>query len=192
MKKMYKNNKIMKAVMMTIRICVAVIFFGFLLVVCLQRFSNNKISFFNFRMFTVVTGSMAPKYNVGDVLISRDVEASTIKVGDTISYHGAAGDFKGKVITHQVVGIEKDEYGEYTFRAKGLTNLIEDPIVYENQLYGIVIYKSVILSFIYKVVGTLAGFFVLIIVPLMFVVGSEMIIILLDKEEKRRDKQINN
>lgn len=175
--------------MMIMRICVAVIFFGFLLVVCLQRFSDNKISFFNFRMFTVITGSMAPKYNVGDVLISKDVEPSTIKVGDTISYRGAAGDFRNKVITHQVVGVDKDEYGEYIFRAKGLANLIEDPIVYENQLYGIVIYKSVILSFIYKMVGTPVGFFMLIIVPLMFVVGSEMIIVLLDKEEKRRDQK---
>ena len=35
-----------------------VVLIGFIIVVCLQRFSDNKISFFDYRMFTVVSGSM--------------------------------------------------------------------------------------------------------------------------------------
>lgn len=61
---------------------------AFIVVVCLQRFSDNKISFFNYRMFTVISGSMKPKYDIGDVLISKKEDPSKIKVGDTISYLG--------------------------------------------------------------------------------------------------------
>jgi signal peptidase len=194
MKKMkeLKENKIFKILMSIIRVLIGIILVGFILVVCLQRFSDNKISFFDYRMFTVISGSMKPKYNIGDVLIAKKVDPSTIKVGDTISYKGMAGDFNGKVITHQVVSIDKDSTRGYLFHAKGLANLVEDPIVYENQIYGVVIYRSVILSTIYEIVGTSIGFYMFIIVPLIFIIGSEIFTTLLEKEEKRREKIKNN
>jgi signal peptidase len=143
-------------------------------------------------MFTVISGSMKPKYDIGDVLISKKIDAADLKVGDTISYLGEAGDFRNKVITHQIVGINKDENGKYIFRAKGLANLVEDPIVYERQLYGKVIYRSFILSIIYKIVGTNLGFYLFIIIPLIYIIGSEIISTLLNKEEKRRKALENN
>ncbi|HHT38293.1 MAG TPA: signal peptidase I [Mollicutes bacterium] len=183
-----KENKIFRIITSIIRMLVVVIMVGFILVVCLQRFSGNKISFFNYRMFTVISGSMSPKYEIGDVLISKEVDPSEIKVGDTISYYGERGDVKDKVITHQVTKVEKDENGKYRFRAKGLTNLIEDPTIFEHQLYGVVIYKSVILSIIYRIVATRIGFYLFIIIPFMFIIGSEIVSTLLAKEEKRRQK----
>ena len=60
----------------------------FVFIVCLQRFSNNRLSFFNYRMFTVVSGSMEPEYEIGDVLIAKEKDPKTIRVGDTISYLG--------------------------------------------------------------------------------------------------------
>jgi signal peptidase len=187
-----KENKIFKIIMTIFRIFVYVILAGFIIVVCLQRFSDNKISFFNYRMFTVISGSMKPKYDIGDVLISKKVAPSEIRVGDTISYEGEVGDFINKVITHQVVSIEKDSTGKYLFHAKGLANLVEDPVISENQLYGIVIYKSTILSTIYRIVGTDLGFCLFIIVPLAYIIGAEILSTLLDKEEKRREKIKNN
>jgi signal peptidase len=187
MRKMMES-KIFKGIMTTIKVLIGIVLVGFVIVVALQRFSNNQISFFNFRMFTVVSGSMKPKYDIGDVLISKEVDASTIKVGDAVSYLGAAGDFKNKVITHEVVKIEKDANGKYIFHTKGLANLVEDPVISESQIYGIVIYKSLLLSAIYRVVATNIGFYLIIILPLMYIVGSEVISAMLNKEEKRREK----
>lgn len=181
-----KENKTACIIFKAIKIFFIVLMIGFAFVICLQRFSNNKMSFFNYRIFTVVSGSMAPKYNIHDVLISKEISPSKIKVGDTISYLGKAGDFKNKVITHQVVNIGKAPDGRYYFRAKGLANLIEDPIVYEDQLYGVVIYKSLLLSFIYRIVASNLGFYLLIILPIIFVVGYEIVMLLLDKEDKKR------
>lgn len=183
------QNKIFKMIKIVIRLFIAVLIVGFLVVVCLQRFSNNELSFFNYRMFTVISGSMEPKYGIGDVLISKDVEPSTIKEGDTISYKGKVGDFNGKVITHQVVGITKDENGKYLFRAKGLANLVEDPILSEDQLYGVVIYRDPLLSLIYTIISNKIGFYILIIIPVMYIVGSEIIRAMLNNEEKKR-KQV--
>lgn len=187
-----KNNKIYKIVMAIAQVLFVVVLVGFIIVVCLQRFSDNKISFFNYRMFTVISGSMEPKYKIGDVLISKDVDASKIKVGDTVSYLGATGDFKDKVITHQVVSIGTDDDGKYLFHTKGLANLVEDPVVSESQIYGVVIYKSIILSIIYRIVGTTIGFYLFIILPLLFIIGSEIISTMLEKEDERRKKISNN
>ena len=182
-----KNSKWFKIVKKVLSTLIIILLAAFVLVVCLQRFSNNKISFFNYRMFTVISGSMEPKYHIGDVLISKTVEPAKIKIGDTISYLGARGDFSGKVITHQVVGINRDSSGKYIFRAKGLANLVEDPIVSEDQVYGVVIYRSVVLSTVYKIVGTKWGFYLFIIIPLLYVIGSEMLGTLLEKEKSRRE-----
>lgn len=160
----------------------------FVLVVCLQRFSNNQISIFKYRMFTVVSGSMVPDYNIGEVLIAKEINPDDIKVGDDVSYLGKSGTFKDKVVTHRVVGIEKDVDGKRVFRTKGLANIAEDPVVYEDQLYGIVVHEAKVLSFIYKCVGTSTGMFIFIVIPVLYIVGSEMIYIMLEKEEKRRNK----
>lgn len=183
-----KGKKITKIALTIFRIIVGIVVAAFILVVCLQRFSDNKISFFNYRMFTVVSESMTPKYNIGDVLISKETEPSKVKENDVISYLGSYGDFSGKVITHRVVGVLKDEDGKYLYRTKGDANIVEDPIVSEDQLYGVVVYRSMILSLVYRIVGTKIGFYLFIIIPILFIIGSEMISALLEKEEKRRKK----
>lgn len=187
-----KNSKAYKIVATIAQIMFVVILVGFIIVVCLQRFSDNKISFFNYRMFTVISGSMEPKYKIGDVLISKEVDPSTIKVGDAVSYLGTAGDFKDKVITHEVVSIKNDEDGKYLFQTKGLANLFEDPTISESQIYGVVIYRSIILSIIYRIVGTTIGFYLFIILPLLFIIGSEILSTMLEKEDERRKKISSN
>ena len=91
-------KKIGKTLLIILKVLVGIAFAAFILVVCLQRFSDNKISFFNYRMFTVVSQSMTPVYDIGDVLISKETEPSKVKENDVISYQCAYGDFSGKTI----------------------------------------------------------------------------------------------
>ena len=82
-----------------------------------------------------------------------------------------------------------DAAGKYIYHTKGLTNIVEDPIVEYDQVYGKIVRKSVILSFIYMIVGTKYGKFLFIIIPLFYIIGSEMLSFMLEKEEKRRNAQ---
>lgn len=180
---MKKAFKIIKYIVNTIITIFVVLF---LLMVCLQRFSNNEVSFFNYRLFTVASGSMAPQYNVGDVLIAKETAPEDIKVGDSLTYLGNSGTFTGKVVTHEVTKIEKTTSGEYIFHTKGKANLIEDPPVYEKQVYGVIVWNPKILSFIYKIVGTQYGLFIFVVLPIFYIIGSEMLTAMLENEEKRR------
>ena len=184
-----KENKILGIVLKVIKVCFAVMMIAFILMVLLQRVSNNRVSLFNLRIFTVVSGSMEPKYKIGDVLISMETKPEDIKVGDTISYIGERGTVAGKIITHQVESIDKDLNYKYVFHTKGLANDISDiyPVT-EDQVYGVVVYKVFLLSLVYKVIGTTWGLFVFVVIPLLYIVGSEMIEIMLEKEEERRAK----
>lgn len=180
-------KKILSILKKLVDIAITTFVILFVVVVCLQRFSNNEFSLFNYRIFSVVSGSMVPMYNVGDVLISKEVEPNEVEIGDAVSYLGESGSFKGKVITHQVVDIEKNVDDEFVFHTKGLANIIEDPIVHESQLYGVVVRKAYLLSFVYRVVGTKLGLFLFVIIPILYIVSSEMIGFMLEKEEKRRE-----
>lgn len=180
---MKKAFKIIKYIVNTL---VTVFVILFLLMVCLQRFSNNEVSFFNYRLFTVASGSMAPQYNVGDVLIAKETAPEDIKVGDSLTYLGNSGTFTGKVVTHEVTRIEKTTSGEYIFHTKGKANLIEDPPVYQKQVYGVIVWNPKILSFIYKIVGTQYGLFIFVVLPIFYIIGSEMLTAMIENEEKRR------
>lgn len=161
----------------------------FIAVVLLQKFSNNSMSLFNYRLFTVMTGSMQPKYNIGDVLLCKEVDPETLKVGDDITYIGEIGSYKGKAVTHRIVKIEKSENNELLFHTRGLTNSVEDPVVKEDQVYGKIVRNMDGLSYIHKLISTPSGFYLCIFVPLMILIGSEIISSMVERFENKKAKK---
>ena len=186
-----KRKSILKILIKVIygafKTCLICFLLVFALLVCLQRFSNNSVALFNYRMFSVVTGSMVPMYDIGDVLICKEVDVETLKVGDDISYFGKTGAYKDKVITHRIIKIETDENGELSFYTKGIATKTVDPIVKEDQIYGKITKKATILSALYKFISTPSGFYIAIIVPIVLLIGSEIIVTMF---ERARDKKI--
>ena len=168
--KKIKENKILKIIGNILYTLMFIIVVLMLLVVILQRVSNNTITIGGFRMFTVATGSMEPVYNVGDVLISKEVDAEEIKVGDDIVYLGEKGSFANKVVTHRVISIEKQEDGNYKIITKGVANTAEDPEIDQTQVYGKIIYKMHILSFIQKIMKNMYVFYFLVLIPVAILV----------------------
>ena len=92
-----------------------------------------------------------------------------------------------KVLIKRTFNQVLDEDNNLLFRTKGLNNLVEDPIVKADQVYGIVKYKSHILSLVYKIVDSNLGFYLFIVIPLFYIVGTEVIFTLKEKEEKLRE-----
>ena len=131
--------------------------------ILVPRITNNEYSFFGYRIFTVVTGSMEPEYVVGNVLIAKETDPEEIVVGTNIVYQGRVGDYKNRIITHQVVRREQDEKGNYLFYTKGIANTVEDPVVYEDQLYGKIINNNIFLAFWCRLLTNKYGLFLVIV-----------------------------
>ena len=133
-----KDRNIFRKIFKIIETIFMVVILFICTVIVVQRVTNNEYAFLGFRIFRVETGSMIPKYNIADVILVNEKDVSKLEVGDDLVYFGTTGQTKGKVITHQIIRIEKDESGEDVFITKGIANTKEDPGVYGSQVLGVV------------------------------------------------------
>lgn len=163
-----KNSIIKKVVKIVSKILYQILIVLCLIVaavIILQKITDSNRSIAGYRIFRVITGSMEPEYDVGEVVISKEVDPKTIEVGDDIVYLGTYGEYKGKIIMHSVVAIDKDENGNLNFHAKGLhSSSVEDPQIKASQIYGVVKFKSIILTVLYKLATNIYSLFVIITV----------------------------
>ena len=169
MLKKITENTVLKLINNIVYVILFLIVASVLFVVILQRASNNDIALGGIRIFNIVSESMVPKYNIGDVLVVKSIEPQNIKVGDDIAYIGQESTFNQKIVTHQVIKIDY-ENGEYIFHTKGIANILEDPLVHQNQVFGKVVYKIWILSLISKILSNVYVVFFGIFVPIVILI----------------------
>lgn len=167
------SNKIFKIIFGLLRFVV----YGFLIVyvafTLFQRFTNNS-SFYGYRLFNVATGSMIPVYNINDVIIVKETDVTTLKVGDDVAYKGTRAGLEGKIITHRIIKIEEDNNGELRFFTQGVNSLNADPSITGDQILGKVEGKLFFINELNHVVKSNLGFFFLVFCPLILVIALEI------------------
>lgn len=80
---------------------------------------------FGYRTMTMLTGSMAPLINPGDVTVVTSLAAQDVKPGMIISYHIPVDDHR--VVSHRVVDVVRSAEGTTTVQTKGDANPGNDP-----------------------------------------------------------------
>ena len=78
-----------------------------------------------YRTMTMLTGSMAPEINPGDVTIVTPIKVSEVTEGMVITYHRPIEDHS--LVTHRVISVEKAADGTVTVQTKGDANEAADP-----------------------------------------------------------------
>lgn len=167
----FKFFKVIWKIIKTILIVVLALVFA---VIVVQRVSHNKATIGGYGIYTIVSESMVPEYNIWDMLFAKKVDPASINVGDDVVYQGKEGDFVDKIVTHRVIK-KKYDGNSYSFITKGIANDIEDPEINASQIYGKVVLKSTILTTISKVINTTYGFYFIIFVPFVIIVTLEII-----------------
>lgn len=114
------NNTLKKIWSVTSTVLVAVF------VLCAIFLMGSRI--IGYQCYTVLSGSMEPKYSVGDLLYVKEVDPTTIEVGNDITF---IVNEDLVVATHRVVRVDAENQRLYT---KGLANEIEDsdPVHFNN------------------------------------------------------------
>lgn len=184
-----KENKKLNFISNLIYILIFVIVVLMLIVVALQRFSNNDLAIGGYRMFSVATGSMIPVYEVGDILVSKEIDVQEIKVGDDIVYKGEKGSFQDKVITHRVISIESTEDGNYKIVTKGVANEEQDPEINQTQVYGKIVYKIKTLSLLGRLTKNIYVFYFIIFVPIGVII-YQIIKNLFEKDDDEDEEEV--
>jgi signal peptidase I len=77
-----------------------------------------------FKPVAVYSGSMRPTLGVGSLAVDRVVPASSVRVGDVITFSDPYT--KGRLVTHRVAKIVSTKHG-LAYRTKGDANAARDP-----------------------------------------------------------------
>lgn len=108
-----------------------------------------------YRVFNVISGSMEPEYNVGDLIYVKEVDPSTIQIGDDITF---VLNEDLVVATHRVIRIDAENQRFYT---KGLANEIEDnDPVHFNNVIGVPQFKIPKLGYVSDFVQNPPGMYI--------------------------------
>lgn len=179
-----KNNNFIKKSIIFLKYIILILIVIFLILALNTRFNKKSNGIFGLKVYVIVSESMTPELKVGDIIITKKTESKDLKPNDIIAYQGLTGDFKNKIITHKIEYITK-EANRYIYYTKGTANNTIDPAVYEEQIYGKMIYKTLILSYISQVVRTKIGFFLIVLIPIAIMCVIEI------KEIKKIYRKIN-
>ncbi len=80
---------------------------------------------FDYRTMTMLTGSMAPSIDPGDVVISTPLDVEDVTEGMVITYHIPIDDHR--VVTHRVIDVQHSPDGQVTVHTQGDANNTPDP-----------------------------------------------------------------
>lgn len=138
-----------------------IILFIITFIVLLNIFSVFNVSFFKFRVYKIVSGSMRPYLNVNDIVIVK--EQNDYKINDVVTYK-----VDNMYITHRIVEVDNNY-----IVTKGDVNNVVDNKITKNQIIGKVIYRFKIFSFISKIFTKplfllfllIIGFIITILIP---------------------------
>jgi signal peptidase I len=78
-----------------------------------------------YRTMTMLTASMAPEIDPGDVIIVTPIKVSEVTEGMVITYHKPIDDHS--LVTHRVISVETAGNGTVTVQTKGDANEALDP-----------------------------------------------------------------
>lgn len=92
--------------------------------------------------YEIVSGSMTPEYNVGDLVYVKSVDPKDIKVGDVITF---VLNEQLTVVTHRVKAIDSES--EH-FTTQGDANPATTETVYFKNLVGKVVFKIPLLGYL--------------------------------------------
>lgn len=141
-------------------------------VVSVSMFNRTDRSIFGYKAFVVLSDSMsATDFDAGDLVLVKEVDPSTLQVGDIISYQSTNTENYGEVVTHKIRSLAVDAAGNPGFITYGTTTDTDD----EN----IVIYSFVLGKYQTKFTGvgkffqflkTTPGYIICIFIPFLLLI----------------------
>ena len=136
-----------------------------------------------FRVFNVISGSMSPVYNVGDLICVQTVDPASVQVGDQITF---VVNENLVVVTHRVVRIDAENQHFYT---KGDANDTIDaaPVHFKN-LIGVPKFKIPKLGYVSDFLQSSQGIYITIGICAVLI----CIVFLPDIISRRRQKNLSS
>ena len=144
-------------------------------IISVNTFNRNDRSLFGYKMYIVNTDSMAATdFNAGSLILSKEVDPTTLVEGDIITFLSQDTDSFGQTITHKIRKVTKDAEGNLGFVTYGTTTdtnvetIVTYPYVlgkYQSHLPGV--------GTFFNFLKTTQGYFICIFTPFMLIILLE-------------------
>ena len=123
----------------------------------------------------VLTDSMYPVIESGDLIICRTEEPENIQVGDVIAFFDPAGN-GSSIVTHRVVEVTEQD-GKIAWRTKGDNNNTEDRLPVPADKLVAVYHDTRLAGFgnVALFMQTTPGLIVCVVCPILLLVGYDMV-----------------
>ena len=168
---MKKALNIIKNVLVWAFVALAV-FMTVFTIVSVTTFDRNDRNLFGFRAYIVKTDSMSKTdFDAGDLIFVKDVDRSTLKAGDIITYISQNSNSFGETITHKIREKVVDAEGKPGFITYGTTTDTNDEtIVTYPFIMGKYVGKIANLGHFFNFLKTTQGYILCIFVPFMLLI----------------------
>ena len=180
MRKEQKETSVMHRVWTIVGIVLCVILIPILIINCtliVKSFtkSNDVPSIGGTFPLIVLTDSMYPEIQSGDLIICHTTDAQDVKTGDVIAFFDPQGNGTS-VVTHRVTEVTTDENGSLAWKTKGdANNVADEALVPAKNLVGVYA-KS------FRGVGNVAmfmqstkGLILCVVCPIILLLGYDII-----------------
>lgn len=184
-------------------IIIAIIFIFLVAVVSLmlwQRKTGTDSNIFGYYLYNVLTDSMEPTIDTGDIIICKKIDnVNDLKVGDIITFTAPSGRLKGYNETHRIYEIQYNDDGSIKFiktagdnKYDGDTVKVDDWLLQPDNIKAKYIKTTTVVSLIRNLLTKWYGYVLLIVLPLIIVFILFVIGVVNDKVKYEKEKQLNN
>ena len=138
-------------------------------IISVNTFDRNDRSLFGYKAFIVLSDSMSKTdFDAGSLVLVKEVDPSTLQVGDIISYQSTNAENYGEVITHKIRELTTDAQGNPGFVTYGTTTDTNDEnIVAYNTILGKYDMSLPGVGKFFQFLKTTPGYIVCILLPFM-------------------------
>lgn len=142
---------------------------------------------FGYRAYVVLSDSMDPIFQAGDLVFTKPVDPQELQIGDIIAFHSSDPSIYNEVVTHRIQEIT--EYrGEKAYITAGDQSGVPDAVPAQSShvlgQYCAVIPK---LGYLFSFLKTPAGFLIFIFAPLFLLMAYEIARMLYGIKRYRRN-----
>lgn len=168
---MKKALSIIKTTLVWLVVALAV-FMMIFTVISVTTFNRNDRDLFGYKAYIVNSDSMSKTdFNAGDLIFVKEVDPSTLKEGDIITFMSQDTDSFGETITHKIRKLTTDAEGNPGFITYGTTTDTDDETIVTYP-YVLGKYETHIpkVGTFFNFLKTTPGYFVCIFVPFMLLI----------------------
>ena len=166
---MKKAGKIAGRIL-SILILLFAVFIMVFTIISVTTVNKEEADFLGYRPFIVLSDSMRTEFEVGDMIVSKEVDADSLREGDIITFRSIDPNNYGGVMTHKIREVTTYE-GEKAFITYGTTTEVDDayPALAENVI-GQYVFHLPKMGYFFQFLKSVPGYFILIFTPFMILI----------------------